>query len=460
MEVPGDGNCLVWSIRMMELGFTYTKSCGEEAANQEQCQIRHILKNMWVALSQESGDSPLGKLWRGFFLEYNDDFIRSFELKKQKMKQEIRAPPKKPKKPAAVEHVDLLTPPQVELPEEMKRRKEVARVGDAKPVPTCRPPSRERVEFKAPSARPAFAEPPVPDLEEKVDQALRKGSGGAGGLEGITAEELDRFDEEEEVDEGRRKRKRHHHRSCRAKTPSERERQLEVVGAWLASKSLAYLDFMRVHRRAAALKKSGVCFDGGYLQFKQRLISNQPPKCVVCQRIMAGFNVSMEDLQSLLRDDSNVSLNSNRSEPEPAQNQDGQAQASDPNHGDVEDYGVVEAGRVMEYIRSHEPIIVPIEKGDKLFYKCCVCKTKSYPEGKINHIGKPTLKNARHFIEQHIGCPSHMKKAKLAMQAKKKAEATVSSVPCAGYIVSSDNVVGSLSLFSRMSSACGPPTPS
>lgn len=86
------------------------------------------------------------------------------------------------------------------------------------------------------------------------------------------------------------------------------------------------------------------------------------------------------------------------------------------------------------YARKFEPdiILLPPGEGGKRFpYKCLVCRTKTYPDGKIGELGLAISYSVRHFIDQHLES-SHRKR----MLAARGASPQSAEDSCEGLAVS------------------------
>ena len=156
MDVPGDGNCLVWSLRSLFLGYEDTLRGGFDSpeAVYDKVRIRRTLKDMWMEVRHFS-------FWQSIFKNFCKDHATD---------DVVSTPPRKVKGPLADSGlVDLITPPR---PVEQRR---VARAGQGAGVRIHgkTPPT---VEFMQPQKmrRPAMLEAPNPDLEGKIHDLQMK----------------------------------------------------------------------------------------------------------------------------------------------------------------------------------------------------------------------------------------------------------------------------------------------
>ena len=61
----------------------------------------------------------------------------------------------------------------------------------------------------------------------------------------------------------------------------------------------------------------------------------------------------------------------------------------------------------MKYVESKAPIIV--FNRDEWTYVCVACKTKTQPEGKCNTLRKRSFIYVKHFLDQHLDGPRHLR---------------------------------------------------
>ena len=72
---------------------------------------------------------------------------------------------------------------------------------------------------------------------------------------------------------------------------------------------------------------------------------------------------------------------------------------------------------VWKWVRTLEPIITLLEPGQfskRVPYRCSICKTASWPQGKVGEASEMKLAIAQHFIGNHLKCETHLRNARNA----------------------------------------------
>lgn len=95
-----------------------------------------------------------------------------------------------------------------------------------------------------------------------------------------------------------------------------------------------------------------------------------------------------------------------------------------------------EVARCMEYLETYKDELTHETLNGQWFFRCKVCLTRHHPRGKLRKLPARTLNSVKWFVEQHVGCPTHLsfKKKMVAEQA----EATAERKPCPGICVNAD----------------------
>ena len=300
------------------------------------------------------------------------------------MPDHISAEPPQEAVPEAVPEVQPQMPNHIES--KMPRARKVVAV----PVAT-REPVDPTLRTKASAQAQGFLEPVVPDVEEMLaDSLLKGGAQKKGKRKKLTNEPLldppnqrdDLVDAEysdEEVDTLRR---RAHVRMQQKKVKKPEEVRLSLVGQYLAMKQLAVGDFLRMHRRACAIRKAGVCTDGGFVKFKQRLTGDEANRvaCEVCMKWMHDNKVTYEDVKEFLNEKM-ADLPSGPSEPVELPEQAAESGAENQRRKSKAEI----RAQCVEYINS----VAHLEAmdGQSLKYHCKICVSKKQKSGKINTLG-------------------------------------------------------------------------
>lgn len=352
IDVPADGNCLIWSVLRLLEGESAGQSSPEDA-HRNMMELREGLKNMWLSKQDDRRWVELFRmcdwLWEGFVdkPEKPEQSVPKAETKAEKADKpdaqvKLEMTPKKRRKPNAPINIDLTTPPHVSP---AQKRRTVDHVGE------CRPAKRlERTEvreegFRLPgqnAQRSSFLEPAVKDIEEAFAESKKTikqvhapaakkvksepavvpttpqdqdplahipvGELDESTLEAALAELVPEGGEEQLCVATRPTRTRHkdglgkHRRSCLRRVVSTSEQDLKRVKKYLSTNGLSYGEFMRYHKRLCELAKAGVCTDGGYVQFQHRLRKSTLPQCEACKQAMTTLGITMQAIQECMRE--------------------------------------------------------------------------------------------------------------------------------------------------------------
>lgn len=270
--VPGDGNCLIWSLRMLHMGLDHEAEASEGQSRREQRLLRNMLSNRWLAVK----DDPT---WQTVFNCLAPEQARQ-EGAGTVLKKELSAKVKMEQKPSSEK--DKLTPPKVDPPENARK---IQRIGDAKPVSGfVRSQTQSELALKLPGSTNKVVplESPVPDINDLFDKVQSRVPLPANPAEDDPEDSLDLSEGD---DPNRRRKRKVHSRTCQKRLKSQRELQMDAINTFLASKNITYHDFRLTHRRACPLRRTESCSDGGFVEFKIRVMKKQEHNCHVCLQI-------------------------------------------------------------------------------------------------------------------------------------------------------------------------------
>ena len=448
LEVPADGNCMVWSLQVLQRGPKIEDTFFQgPRANRKQRQMRRTLSNLWQAAAS---DITWQAIFKFFVLEEDVESESEDEQMRTTPQREKAAPAHPPDSSPGMNDM-LKTPPKPAVHRHDGKRRRLDVVEGAKPVPfvaRANPPSpnlRKRGHNELTGKKRAVyqsLDPGVPDLEEAnhmAKQMLPRSTP----ADDMSVDEVG-LNEISEADlikakEGERKRARHS-RAVKSRQPTPLELRHKRLARWLAGKGATYAAFAAKHRFAPKCKKSFVCKDGGFSAFKTNLIRAQDPTCEVCQKFAETCGIKTFEARDFFY--------SSLVEPEPVpalhEPEEPEAAKDDAPDDEDEEDPDAEYKRVVEYVESKAPVI-KLLPGFPLKYQCLVCKTQNQPTGKINKLGDPpTLKAARYFLQQHLETPTHIgnvRKFELSNNTQ-----TVET-HCPGYCVSSEQKFGVLAKY-------------
>ncbi|CAK9013633.1 unnamed protein product [Durusdinium trenchii] len=262
-------------------------------------------------------------------------------------------------------------------------------------------------------------------------------------IEDIDLENLDEgnlYASDEE--NGPRRQRAQHQRTCKTKTLSQSQVQKKMFGDWLAKRGLTYERFRAMHQAHCLVKSAASCVEGGFVSFKDKLLSKTEIKCTACQTLVDMHVTSVDDFISHTETLSVVAVDKAGQE----------AQNEPRNHPRQTEEEEIEA--CMKYLGQFPEIealtkTMPNVPGIRLFYRCLICKTRRQKDGKLNKLGRPKLKSVQHFLEQHFDSNTHVKNMRAAHQAAadQDGSAETDSQTCKGYCASDPKSTGALKSY-------------
>ena len=431
--VPGDGNCMIWSLRVHLLGLDHCSKATPGQAKREQRSLRQTLKMAWYGVSNNATWTTL------FDSLYKDEFP---ELREP----EVATPQKNSKKRLFDDCEDLVTPPRVE-PHPQKKGS-LPHVGEAKGVPSMQPGRLDpepTLKLPGPTKKAAVLEPPIPNLEEVAHDALMRGQE----LPVVPVAQPDPDGDAEQDplvlkdDDPMMNRKRKVHSRCVKRLPSERESKLRSIAFLLAQKGLSYTEFWTNHRKRAVLTKAATCADGGFKQMKCRLLDQKEPECEHCLAMFADFGLKVEDFEDVrLPELPKVSEAGEAAELGVGEQDREVAEEASELEG-------TEYDRCVAYVKSFGPVIELVEH-PKFGYTCRACCSVKHPMGRTNTLVKPTMDTVKRFLGQHLICSKHITKAKLWEEKQNAKERPAEdSGKCPGYTIAEGKGPGLLHSFTE-----------
>ena len=168
--------------------------------------------------------------------------------------------------------------------------------------------------------------------------------------------------------------------------------------------------------RQTGMKRVMHCDEGGFVSMQLHLIQGKEIKCAGCRKLLDSKGFDMDKYQA----DVDAYLEGDRAmtrEMEWKQKiADGEeAKPKSPEQKkdeNIEPDSLAEESRIQELLQSVEGVITllpPGSFGKKLPYRCRVCKTREFPEGKVGDLVKRRFKDMMYFLSKHLQCPMHQK---------------------------------------------------
>ena len=463
MEVPADGNCLVWSMRYLLLGPDHVKKCRKTEADNEQKQLRDQLGNLWE-------DVKTDQLWQMLFAIFCPEHARGSSA--PDVKNEILITPTKKRKAFAPgEPIDLLTPEQTKQgaeftpprPTHPAKRKglRVEQIGDAKPVPFAQKeapttPTLSRPAPKSDSSKPVslgtFLEQTCPDLQDlfhKVHMQIPNAANPDSHVhqqvdDFANPEKIDASMFEDEKDVSNKRKRVEHERRFKSRVKTAAEVRQERMNVWFASQQLTYHAWLTSHRKACRVQKASICPAGTWSLFKDNIAKGVTPKCQVCTVLLSSHGVTSAKLEEHISGETQAA----QAREEKSNGEEGLPDTGQKTDGD-DGEELSEYEKCVQYVTKFSDMIDLIEDDGKLKYKCKICITRNQSEGKVNKLGsKPVLKTVKYYLQQHFNCATHVAKLKELEERQKDTNTgpTVTKT-CPGYCVSDPSSPGHLSTY-------------
>ena len=448
VEVPSDGNCLIWSLRTLFMGLEHCRSHSKKDAKKDQSLFRTLLKNLWI----DRKDSPLWQvIWEALCSELMQKPEEKDKADKPKVKKELGTEEKLCTPPKAARHEPelsgerkLSTPPRVEK----ANKRKLIQTGKNHAAPGFGPKEAEK-QLKAP--RPAgqnLLEPAIPDLRNMTTEAFEKAMNSKKSsqktelkkpkphekhlepkeeqeedqpLNGTVVLMEDDDDQDDldmaEWDSGRKRRRTAKFtRTCQKKLPSTSQHKSAALSNWLARKGLTYQIFVLKHRKIATMKRTWICHNDGFVIFKKKLLDGTifEGRCKGCSLALEECEITVESMQNFETDFSGeAAITDHKEEKHQPEQTDEKSKKRRKRRQQAEEEILLEYKKCVEYVKDQGGSEVEFEETSPppsvLHYKCKVCRTKGHPDGKINYLGPPKLNSVQFYLKQHLECPTHVR---------------------------------------------------
>lgn len=403
VEVPADGNCMLWSLRCLILGLddSFNGMDGE----QEQLHLRQMLRSGWWDVK---GDP----YWQNLF-----SHLATFNPEANPAPAAVTPKKRASKQQTQDQNIDkpLITPPRPE-----RKKLQVADDGQGVPLARKRYPASPALKQPGKRAkRPSCLEVQVPDLEEEYHKAQMSVETA---VEDITEDML-----EDSGNSLKRRNRGGHKRRWKCRQKSESEITNQKLTSWLAKKRLVYNQWTSLHANATQVIAARACEEGGWKKFKETLAQGRTPKCQVCCEIMKIHNVTASAAEEALK---SCDEPEPQDAPQPARQDFVQPAPQDAAAEEVSEYD-----KSLAYMKSY-PFLTVIETPDgKLKFRCTGCPSNAHPNGKLNGTGNGPVKfkDVEWHVGQHFKTSRHQKFiAGVEEMQNQNATATTPEVDCPG----------------------------
>lgn len=203
------------------------------------------------------------------------------------------------------------------------------------------------------------------------------------------------------------------------------------------------------------MRKIIECKAGGLMKMRLNLIEGKPVECTACQALLQehGFEQSKldESITAWISGDKSVATSREQSQVEPPQKRIKEKPENSTNKkrkadhdADVKQDRLEEENAIQEYLRSFEPtitLLAPGTHGKKHPYRCNVCKTKAWPDGRVGDLVQRKFNMVTTFLHNHISSSMHQKYLQRAHEIQVDHQ---QAVPCRGLCVNDEVNAGKL----------------
>ena len=255
--------------------------------------------------------------------------------------------------------------------------------------------------------------------------------------------------EVDDEDTGPARKKRYVHRSCQKRTRSEREQQSNILTALLAAKGISYQEFGVRHRRSCAFRRSGVCTDGGFVQFKVRLIEGKQPERACCLDLLEQFALTQDYVQEVLAGNADIeNLPADADQDDQVNKKKSAKKKKGKTEAEIQQQEAEDKQACLDLLKEYSPFI-ELLPGNLPIYRCNLCKSKAQPEGKVNKLVAWNVGTFHFLLKQHTAGATHIKnmaRAKAEAEGSQQKRETL-DIPCPGYCIESGKSPGTLHIF-------------
>ena len=288
IEVPGDGNCLLWALLVHQrcISFDHVSlegDCSDSGNVHDMKELRAEISKEWLLVKDDPG-------WQSLFALVNDDFIDAPATPVRKKEVEAAAPLKPQSQPDNPVGIDGIATPEKEAA--LKPR----RVGKCNTAVASKP-AETPLDLKPPSKTSQKTEPSVSlALVSKSDSPIKISK-----LETAAQLGQDVLADDDDCDGFRVTRKRHK-RTAQKKVLSNAQVEEQAVKAYLAECGLLYPTWNSAHRSQEFSAKAALCIDGGYMRFQTAIRLGKEMKCPTCVALMEEYDVNPDNVKEAMQE--------------------------------------------------------------------------------------------------------------------------------------------------------------
>lgn len=191
-----------------------------------------------------------------------------------------------------------------------------------------------------------------------------------------------------------------------------------------------------------------ICEDGGFVKLQTKLLQGGSVKCPACSELLASRGFDPDKFESFVVDfltnpaaavpapltaaepeskplsgDTDAADGEPKQKQEKADDADKDAEMEDPFYFAKQQYPIIQ-------------ILKPGEYGKTFPYRCTICKSATWPEGKVGEMSQAKAYSVEHFIKQHLDSSKHKRNLQRIESEKAGKEDEVLLVDCQALSVS------------------------
>ena len=186
------------------------------------------------------------------------------------------------------------------------------------------------------------------------------------------------------------------------------------------------------------------CSEGGWKVLQQKLLSGFTISCFARKQLLDFYDFSKEGLENFVVD--YVHGESKRTQEPRATPDNADEEQGDADQEGADDQDVPEKDP-FAYIKEFSPhieLLEPGEFGKEFPFRCLLCKSKSWPEGKVGNLVQAKAKSVKFFLDSHCGSAVHRRNKARYDQMFGDGAVPEKLVPCEGLHVEDKASAGAL----------------
>eukprot|EP00435_Cladocopium_sp_Y103_P020385 s2243_g5.t1 len=462
-DVPGDGNCAIWSVLALMHDDPFIEPCPN--AN---IQMRREIAAHWISVSDDASWQQVYSRIVNLFDRNPSDESDEVEIMSEQIMDPLQSqvPKKEPKgepksersspqrrRPNKPVFIDLCSPPKKQG---IQQEPEKSQAKDAEPA--------KRQPEVVGASRPAFHRKalleeakPVEHLDQRAQASRKLGQvlDDDPDAEDDGGQDDGGQDEPENADESLKPAKKRRKRTCKIKQPTLEDRKVAAAKAYLGSLGITWQVHKGFHSRFAVASSEYKCVE--YKKMMNGLLEGKLPTCLTCVSMLKQHRFDMDTLLGRLEE-----IAADPSLPSPATQQiasllghlagaeaaplDGQVallaiQDAPAADGD-EDQAGAEVEEDLDEVLRKAKFFEILERGahdKRVPIRCKLCKMSGSQDSKVFEGHKLRANTVRNFIRQHCRGEGHISAVAAFVRGQEPEVApladAVQMTPCEGVSV-------------------------